>query len=108
MTAPLPLARPAVEPYRYTRPGPHRARTPVAPTDRVTVHDGAAARGLDAPTREVLDLCRPSPIIVADLAAATGLPPGVVLVVLTDLENTGAVTITAALASCDDHGGGVR
>jgi len=92
-------AGPVVRPYALTggRTGP--ASGPVLDLIAVIVAAGRAERpgdraGLSPEHRRILRLCR-APATVADVASATGLPVGVVRVLLADLIQRCWVTVMA-------------
>ncbi|HUZ55457.1 MAG TPA: DUF742 domain-containing protein [Streptosporangiaceae bacterium] len=87
-------AGPVVRLYALTR---GRARPAGVVLDVVDVVGAAEPRAAHAPWlppehRRLLELCG-TPIAVADLASETGLPLGVVQILLSDLHQQGLVTI---------------
>jgi Protein of unknown function (DUF742) len=88
-------AGPVVRPYAVTR---GRTRSPGRPLDLIAVVVGyppstADRRWLEPEHLRLLARCR-RPITVADLASDTGLPLGVVRVLLGDLRDRGLAAVS--------------
>jgi Protein of unknown function (DUF742) len=87
-------AGPVVRPYALTRGRTRSAGTALGVIDQLVVVGAAVpdSRGLGPEHRRLLGLCR-APMAVADLAADTDLPLGVVRVLLGDLLERGAIAL---------------
>jgi Protein of unknown function (DUF742) len=97
-------AGPVVRLYALTR---GRARPAGPVLDVVDVVEAARISALDAPWlppehRRVLGMCI-APIPVADLASESGLPLGVVQILLGDLYQSGLVTVVKPEAKSQDE-----
>ncbi|AXI80538.1 DUF742 domain-containing protein [Peterkaempfera bronchialis] len=96
-------AGPVVRPYAMTR-GRTRPTgdsffdlvSVVSTVDRAEEPDPEAERGpvLDPEHHAILEMCRCEPLTVAEIGSATGLPVGVVRVLLGDLDETGRIRVT--------------
>ncbi len=89
-------AGPVVRPYALTRGRTRPNGATLGLIDQVAAAGPLVvdARGLGPEHRQLLHLCR-TPTAVAELAAETDLPLGVVRVLLGDLLERGAVTVAA-------------
>lgn len=87
-------AGPVVRPYALTRGRARPAGVMLDVIDVVAAAGTADRHALWLPPehRRLLDLCK-QPIAVAELASETGLPLGVVQVLLSDLRQHGMVTV---------------